>query len=86
MSEKIVEIRDELGGTIRGVRVQIARSVEQFSTIELEDGTVLKTKISAIEALRVHDSWDEEGNPVYVLRRNEVVSIVKAPDNLKNMT
>lgn len=86
MPEETVEVEDESGRTRRGVRVQIAKSVEQFSTIELEDGTILKTKISAVEALRVDNEWDGDGNPVYILRRNEVVSVVKALDRFKKTT
>ena len=76
--EKRKTIRDAQGRTITGVEVGVAESVEKFSEITLEDGTVIRTKLSVVSAIR-QDERDSEGYPIYNIKSQHVVLIVSSP-------
>ena len=71
-------IRDQSGNKVMGVPVGIKESVERFSELKLEDGTILKTKVVAVEAIRLEGN-DNEGNPMYVLKSQTVVTVFDSP-------
>ncbi len=83
MTERKKTVKDLRGQSVSGVVVGIAESVERFSVITLEDGTILKTKLTAIEAIRLDGQWDSDGNPVYNLRSQNIVVIDESPEKLK---
>ena len=66
------------GESLSGVPVGIKESTERFSELTLEDGTILKTKVVAVDAIRL-DGKDGDGNPMYVLRSQTVVTVVDSP-------
>lgn len=70
------------GQTVPGTVVKIINSEEPFSHAYLEDGTTLTTKVSFLEAVRIHDQWDKNGNPVYHITQNAAL-IVSSPEDLK---
>lgn len=78
------KVRDQFGRIVEGISVDVVESIERFSDVKLKDGTILKTKLSVLEAVRVDGEWDQEGNPSYVLRHNNVVSVVESPPELRN--
>lgn len=55
---------------------------EYWNEYLLDDGTILKLKPVATEAFRVEGQYDNEGNPVYVLKSQNVL-IVSPPDHLR---
>ena len=67
---------------VEATQVEIKESTERWTEAKLEDGSVLKIKAVLIKAFRTHGIFDEEGNPVYQLKVNQVMS-VSAPDHLK---
>ena len=71
-------VTDQAGNQIAGVSVEIKESVERFSDLKLEDGTTLKTKVVAVEAIRL-EGKDVDGNPMYVLKSQTVVTVFDSP-------
>lgn len=62
--------------------VEIQQSNEHWNQYLLSDGTVIKMKLVATEVWRFEDQWDNEGNPVYVVKSSNVVT-VNPPDQLR---
>ena len=62
------------------VRFQTIR--EEWNEYQLMDGTVLRMKAVVGEVFRVEDTYDNEGNPVYQVKSNNML-IVKSTDALK---
>ena len=71
------------GKDMEGTVVSVDSSTERFSEVSLEDGTILKTKLSAVEAIRIDGEWDDNGCPVYSLRSQNVVIVYEVPEELK---
>ena len=55
---------------------------EHWNEYLLDDGTILKLKPIATEVYRVEGKYDQDGNPMYVLRSRNVL-VVNAPDELR---
>ena len=83
MAPRKVQIKDPSGQMVEGYDIAITESTERFSEIKLEDGTVLKAKLSVIGAVRVDDRWDDSGNPMYVIKGQHVVTVAEAPEQLR---
>ena len=64
------------------VQVEVTQSKEPWTEYDLEDGSVLKLRNVLLDCTRVDNEYDQEGNPIYLLRVNGVVNII-APPNLK---
>lgn len=61
--------------------VPVIEVEERFVQYKLEDGTVLKVKSVATSILRVDNEYLPDGNPVYIVLANPVVSVVTSPLN-----
>ena len=83
MPENKRRVRMASGDLVDGTVVDVVESTERFTDIKLEDGTTLRTKVAVAEVLRVDDQWDNDGNPMYVLKNQTLVVVAAAPDNLK---
>ena len=55
---------------------------EYFNEYMLDDGTLIRFKPVMTEILRIDGMYDNEGNPVYVTKAQNVVA-VDAPDELR---
>jgi hypothetical protein len=66
-----------------GTEVNVRESTERWTEVTLEDGTVLRIKLTVVSAVRIDGEYDPEGNPAYSLRMNPVVATASAPDKLK---
>ncbi|MBI4822694.1 MAG: hypothetical protein HY805_00460 [Nitrospirae bacterium] len=62
--------------------VDINSSQENWNQYLLSDGTVLKFKSIATEVVKVDNQYDQEGNPIYMVKSTNVVSAI-VPDELK---
>ena len=72
-----------LGGKeYEAVRVEANQSTELWNQYLLDDGALLKLKTVVTELFRVKDLYDESGNPVYVVKSGNIVTVV-APENLR---
>ena len=83
MTERKKKVKTKDGNLVEGTVVEIVESTERFSTVRLVDGTTLRTKMSLFEAVRIDEQWDNEDNPVYVVKNQNVVAIAESPENLK---
>jgi hypothetical protein len=74
-----------LGGKeipVLDVQIKEARGEKAFE-YELEDGTVLRVRFVANSFYRVLEGWEGDGNPVYILRGGQSISLVKAGPRTK---
>ena len=62
--------------------VDIQQSSEHWNQYLLGDGTVLRIKLVATEVWRIEGEWDQEGNPFYVVKSSNVLS-VNPPEELR---
>ena len=71
-----------LGEEAEATPVEINQTSENWNQYLLDDGSVLKIKLVATNVLRVEGKFDDEHNPVYLVKSTNIMS-VKSPDNLK---
>ena len=69
-------------GLVDAVEVPVSESTEKWSEIRLEDGSLLRLKPVVISAVRVEGHYDQDGNPLYQVKANQVL-VVDAPDHLR---
>jgi len=55
--------------------IEIQQASEHWNQYLLSDQTVIKVKLVATEVWRVDDEWDPEGNPVYLVKSSNVITI-----------
>lgn len=82
MTERRVTVPGPDGNSVEGVVVGIIESREKFSEIRLEDGTTLRMKPNIQRVVRLKDMWDDEGNPLYWVSHNAIISIHETPSDL----
>lgn len=62
--------------------VDVNQTSEYWNQYLLDDGTVVKFKTVVTDVVKLIGEYDGEGNPVYVIKSKNIVS-VSAPDSLK---
>jgi len=55
---------------------------EEWNEYKLKDGTTLKIKIVLIKVVR-GDTYDQFGDPVYMVNTQNIVKVTNVPKNLK---
>ena len=70
-------------GLVEGVDVPIKESNERWSEIILTDGTTLRIKPNVMTVTRVDGHYDNEGNPMYALMSNQIMTIADVPAHLR---
>jgi len=65
-----------------GEVVPFRGDVEHWNEYLLDDGSVVRMKIVAVEMVRVDGQYDAEGNPLYMINSTNVTH-VSSPDELK---
>ena len=83
MNERKKKMKDQSGNWVDATIVGVDESTERFSEVKLEDGTILKVKVTAIEAFRLDGQWDDAGNPMYSLKSQTIVTVSESPEKLK---
>jgi hypothetical protein len=68
---------------VDGMEVPVEESTERWSEFKLEDGSVLRVKITVVSAVRLTGQYDPQGNPMYVLNMTPVIAITDVPDRLR---
>lgn len=66
-----------------GWEVAVRESMERWTEVTLEDGTVLRIKVTVLGAVRIDGEYDPDGNPAYVLRMNPVVTTTNSDPRLR---
>lgn len=64
------------------ILIDVIESKEPWAEYQLSDGSSIKTKTMILEIWRVKGEYDSEGNPLYVVKLNNVLNIIPA-DELK---
>ncbi|MBU4485149.1 hypothetical protein KKA47_06990 [bacterium] len=83
MDEKKIKVKLSDGTLKEGVDIVIDESNERWSEIKLKDGAVLRIKFSVIQIIKVEGEFDEQGNPVYVVKGAPMITVVSLPDELR---
>ena len=71
------------GTLAAGTDVEIVEAIERFTELRLKDGTILRMRTNVVEVIRVDDQWNENGDPVYVVKSSNTVRVVEASQELK---
>lgn len=83
MSERRTKVEYPQGKQADGFSVDVEEANERFSEIRLADGTRIRIKPVITEVVRVEGQWDREGNPIYVVRSANVMTVSEVSDDLK---
>jgi hypothetical protein len=78
--ERKVKISMPDGKISDGFEVPVLESTERWTEIKLEDGSVLRIKPSIIAAIRIPGQYDQEGNPMYVLKATNSMMVAESAD------
>ncbi len=70
------------GQEVDATEVEFQTRKEDWNEYQLMDGSVIKIKLVVGSIFKVAGEYDDEGNPVYVVRSKNVL-MVRSPDNLK---
>jgi hypothetical protein len=70
------------GQEVDATEVDFQIRKEDWNEYQLMDGSSVKIKMVVSDILKVPDEYDNEGNPVYVVKSKNVLA-VRSPDNLK---
>jgi hypothetical protein len=83
MVERNTRVTLPTGQIADGIEVPIEESIERWSEIKLEDGTIIRVKTSVISAVRVPGQYDQMGNPMYVMNMAPTIAILSVPEELR---
>ena len=79
-----VQVKDQkTKEMVDGEIIEIVEAKEPLSYVTLKDGTIITSKLSVTQAIRLVDSWDDEGKPVYALTISGS-TIIDSPGHLRN--
>ncbi|MFI5396898.1 MAG: hypothetical protein ACHQ9S_15280 [Candidatus Binatia bacterium] len=71
------------GNPVNVSEVPVIRSEERANDYELEDGSTIRFKAVATAVLRLEGQYDGEGNPMYLVKNGQIVTVIKAAANLR---
>lgn len=66
---------------VEGVNVEVKSSNEPWNDVVLADGAKVRIKTVIASVARIDSQKDAEGNPVYFIKTQPVIGIVKPPDD-----
>jgi hypothetical protein len=69
-------------GEVEATVVGYRSGGENWNEYLADDGTVIRLKVVVTDVYRVDGEYDAEGNPIYVVRSNNVMS-VSPPEELR---
>jgi len=72
-----------LGQEIPVTEVPILERHETPAEYRLEDGSVVRFATVATAVYRLDGQYDHEGNPVYVIKNGNVVTVMKSDPRVK---
>lgn len=70
------------GSKVDATELSFQNVREHWNEYLLDDGTIIKLKVVATEIFKIDERYDNEGNPVYVLKSRNVL-VVNTPEELK---
>lgn len=81
--EKKVKVPIPGKGMVEGTEVPLIESVERWTELKLEDGSVLRVKPVVMSVIRIDGEYDPQGNPVYAIQGGQTMVLGSAPDRLR---
>ncbi len=63
------------GGSADATEMSFQTSAEHWNEYLLNDGSVVKLKTVVTDVLEMDGKFDAEGNPIYVIKSTQVVSV-----------
>ena len=64
--------------------MEVIKSDEKWNVYDLDDGSQIRMRATAIEIWRIVNAYDSDGNPGYVIKSQNITSVT-TPDNLKRV-
>jgi len=80
--EKKTKVQMPNGLLVDAVEVGVSDANEKWTDVKLEDGSSLRIKSVILGAVRVDGHYDPDGNPMYMIKANQVMT-VSAPEHLR---
>ncbi len=82
--ERTIKVPYE-GKTVEGLDMDFKSIKEDWNEYQINDGTIVRMKVVVTNIAKVTDKYDNEGNPVYIVKSSNVLAI-SAPEKLKKGT
>lgn len=79
--EKKVQANFE-GKLVDAIELDFKTKKEEWNEYEVTDGTTIRVKLVTSNIVRVQNRYDNEGNPIYLVKSSNVVG-VSVPERLK---
>jgi len=70
-------------GVVEGTDVAVVESVERWTEVKLEDGSVLRVKPVVMSVLRLEGQYDPQDNPMYAIQAGQTMVVASAPEHLR---
>jgi hypothetical protein len=70
-------------GFVDGTEIQLTESIERWTELKLEDGSVLRVKPVVTAVVRIDGHYDPQGNPMYAIQGGQTMVIGSVPDHLR---
>ena len=70
------------GNEVEAVELHFQTGTEHWNEYLVDDGTVIRQKTVASEILRIDGEFDNDGNPIYIVKSASLVA-VSSPENLR---
>lgn len=83
MYKEVVVVSPLTGQPAKGFEIPVRESTERWSIVTLDDGTVMRVKVSVMAAVRIENEWDKDHNPLYVLKAAPMMDLSNVPGDLK---
>jgi hypothetical protein len=64
------------------VEVAVNESTERWTDINLADGTQIRIKTIVLAVYRVDGHYDNDGNPLYQLKANQIMTVT-SPEHMR---
>jgi hypothetical protein len=78
------KMRVPLGDTsVEVTDVAIRKRKEDIFEYELEDGSVIRLGLVVTAVLRMNETWDGDGNPLYIVKHGIVTNTLTANEELR---
>jgi len=82
--ERTIKVPFE-GKIVEGVDLDFKTLKEEWNEYQVTDGSIIRMKVVVTNIARVTDKYDNVGNPIYVVKSSNVLT-VSAPEKLKKGT
>ena len=73
------------GKIAEGLDMDFKTIKEEWNEYQVNDGTIIRMKVVVTNIAKLTDKYDKEGNPIYLVKSSNVLSI-SAPEKLKKGT